>query len=93
MRKRALIRTTPPLQAAETWGSPSAQLPYQGQIWNYAAGPNYALSPDGKRFVVVGRGKESAEHNLNVVLNWTEELLRLAHGCAPAHVAVEGGEA
>ena len=50
---------------------------FQGEVWNDAAGPNYALSPDGKRFVVVERSKDSTENNVNVVLNWNQELLRL----------------
>ena len=45
---------------------------------NDAAGPNYTLSPDGKRFVVVERTKDSRENSINVVLNWNEELRRLS---------------
>jgi hypothetical protein len=38
--------------------------------------PNYDVSPDGQRFVMVK--EESGAGRLNVVLNWTEELKRLA---------------
>ena len=38
--------------------------------------PNYDVSPDGQRFVMVK--DESASGRLNVVLNWFEELKRLA---------------
>jgi Tol biopolymer transport system component len=37
--------------------------------------PNYDVSPDGQRFVMVK--DESGSGRLNVVLNWTEELKRL----------------
>jgi Tol biopolymer transport system component len=37
--------------------------------------PNYDVSPDGQRFVMVK--EESGAGRLNVVLNWTEELNRL----------------
>jgi serine/threonine protein kinase len=50
---------------------------YQGDIWNDAAGPNYALAPAGKRIVVVERGKDAEGANLKVVLNWDEELQAL----------------
>jgi serine/threonine-protein kinase len=38
--------------------------------------PNYDVSPDGQRFVMVK--DDSASGRLNVVMNWTEELKRLA---------------
>ena len=37
--------------------------------------PNYDVSPDGQRFVMVK--DDSASGRLNIVLNWTEELKRL----------------
>jgi hypothetical protein len=37
--------------------------------------PNYDVSPDGQRFVMVK--DEPGSDRLNVVLNWTEELKRL----------------
>ena len=81
--RRLIYESSDTLWAVDVENSPSfrlgkSHLLYQGQIWNEAAGPNYALSPDGKRFVVVERGKDSAETDVNVVLNWQEELLRLA---------------
>ena len=81
--RRLIYESSDTLWAVDVENSPSfrlgkSHLLYQGQIWNEAAGPNYALSPDGKRFVVVERSKDSAETDANVVLNWQEELLRLA---------------
>jgi hypothetical protein len=40
------------------------------------AHPNYDVSPDGQRFVMVK--DESGSGRLNVVLNWFDELTRLA---------------
>ena len=39
---------------------------------------NYDVSPDGERFVMIQRDQESAPRQLNVVLNWFDELERLA---------------
>ena len=35
---------------------------------------DYDATPDGKRFLVVKRGKEYLPTQINVVLNWAEEL-------------------
>jgi eukaryotic-like serine/threonine-protein kinase len=46
--------------------------------------PNYDVSPDGKRFLMVkGSEQESAATQLNVVLNWSDELRRLAPAGKP----------
>jgi serine/threonine-protein kinase len=50
---------------------------YQGDIWNDAAGPNYALAPVGKRIVVVERSKDAEGANIKIVLNWDQELQSL----------------
>jgi len=41
--------------------------------------PNYAVSPDGERFLMLKSAEqaEEAPTQINVVLNWTEELRRL----------------
>ncbi len=50
---------------------------FEGQ---YAPGnwyrPNYDISPDGQRFLMVER-QEQEQGQINVVLNWFEELKRL----------------
>ncbi len=39
---------------------------------------NYDVSPDGQRFVMVKEGdQESEPPQINVILNWFEELKRL----------------
>ena len=66
------IQTEPVLTA----GTP--QLLFEGQFPpNLAGNPNYDITPDGQRFVMVKEvGEDSSE--INVILNWTEELKRLA---------------
>jgi Tol biopolymer transport system component len=45
----------------------------------YAFEPNYDVGPDGQRFLMIkGSEQESAATQLNVVLNWSDELRRLA---------------
>jgi serine/threonine-protein kinase len=80
--RRLIYENSDTLWSVDVTGSPTfsvgkTHVLYQGEIWNDAAGPNYALSPDGKRIVVVERSKDAAESNINVILNWNEELLRL----------------
>jgi Tol biopolymer transport system component len=38
---------------------------------------SYGVSPDGKRFLMIQRDPASVPRQLNVILNWTEELKRL----------------
>ena len=38
---------------------------------------SYSVSPDGKRFFKIQRDPGSVPRQLNVILNWTEELKRL----------------
>jgi eukaryotic-like serine/threonine-protein kinase len=46
--------------------------------------PNYDISPDGQRFLMIEGGEqEPAATQLNVVLNWSEELRRLAPAGKP----------
>jgi len=42
-----------------------------------AGNPNWDISPDGRRFLMIKRGEESAPTRLHVVVNWFEELERL----------------
>ena len=39
--------------------------------------PNYDLSPDGQRFLMLAPVGTGGATQINVVLNWTEELKRL----------------
>jgi len=40
--------------------------------------PNYDISPDGQRFLMIKATEEEVVGQINVVLNWFEELKRLA---------------
>ena len=53
---------------------------FEGQYQpNPTMNPNYDVSPDGQRFLMVKPGPEQEQTptQINVVLNWTEELKRL----------------
>jgi len=39
--------------------------------------PKYDISPDGKRFLMMKEGTAQEQAQINVVLNWFEELKRL----------------
>ena len=50
----------------------------------FAFEPDYDVSPDGQRFLMIKAGEqESAATQLNVVLNWSDELRRLAPAAKP----------
>jgi serine/threonine-protein kinase len=66
------------MQSAFTFGKPRMLFegPYEPTPITY---PNYDVSPDGQRFLMlkpVGQ-ERTAPTQINVVLNWTEELKRL----------------
>ena len=71
------------MMAAEITTEPSfsagkPQMLFQGEYASVLVGvPNYDVAPDGQRFLMV-RGSEKAGPvtDINVVLNWTEELKR-----------------
>jgi hypothetical protein len=47
---------------------------YEKGLWPFVA--NYDVTLDGQRFVMLKAEQESAPAQLNVVLNWFEELTR-----------------
>ena len=57
-------------------GSPKAL--FEGQFLTAPDGnTNYDVAPDGQRFVMIKESEEPQEGQINVVLNWFEELKRL----------------
>jgi hypothetical protein len=55
---------------------------YETSIYPFE--PDYDVSPDGQRFLMIKAGEqESAATQLNVVLNWSDELRRLAPAGKP----------
>jgi hypothetical protein len=45
--------------------------------------PSYAVSPDGKRFLIIRRNQEAVSGGIDVTLNWFDELKRLVPTGAP----------
>jgi hypothetical protein len=42
-----------------------------------AASSNYDVTPDGQRFLMIQEERDARINQINVVLNWAEELKRL----------------
>ena len=51
----------------------------EGPLYGYRGRTNYAVMPDGQRLVAIRRGADGSQNavspQINVVLNWTQELL------------------
>jgi len=67
-----------PVQTQPTFKAERPRILFEGLYDNGVLTANYDVTPDGQRFVMI---KESAEQQeaaqINVVLNWFEELKRL----------------
>jgi eukaryotic-like serine/threonine-protein kinase len=51
---------------------------YEKSSFTFSFEPNYDVSPDGQRFLMIKASEqESAATQVNVVLNWSDELRRL----------------
>jgi eukaryotic-like serine/threonine-protein kinase len=48
---------------------------FENPAWGWQSGPNYDVTPDGKRIIGVELGEEIVSSPLHVVLNWESELL------------------
>ncbi len=76
----AVVETKPTFAAARP--KPLFEGHYETGIFSFQA--NYDVSPDGQRFLMIKPSEqESAATQLNVVLNWSEELRRLAPAGKP----------
>ena len=76
-------KTQPVAQSAPSSGQPrfsagAPQLLFEGPYdWGGPGTANYTVAPDGQRLVMVkAAGQEAAAAQINVVLNWFEELKR-----------------
>jgi hypothetical protein len=49
---------------------------FSGPYDRTAGRVNYDVSPDGRRFVMMEPGEEELTSQMNVVINWFEELKR-----------------
>ena len=69
-----------PIQTGPTFKAQTPRLLFEGAYSNgyldYAS--NYDVSPDGQRFVMVTEADRETSPQINIILNWTEELKRLA---------------
>ena len=74
------VQTGPPFSFGK-----SAPLPITGAIQNIGSPRNYDMTPDGKFIIILNaeqnQNTQSSTPQLNVVLNWVEELKRRV----PAH--------
>ncbi len=52
-------------------------LLFEREIGTGGGGRNWDIHPDGKRFVMI-KGGEKKPNRMNVVINWFEQLKRLA---------------
>ena len=50
---------------------------FRGRFQSYRCSANYDITPDGDRFIMIKPDEESEPTQINVVLNWFEELKRL----------------
>ncbi len=66
-----------PIQMEPTFRAEKPRLLAEGPLYYaFIPTPQYDISPDGKRFVMVKEGGYDLTQ-INVVLNWFEELERL----------------
>ena len=67
------IETDPSFSAA------NPEVMFEGDYYLAAGGPNYDVSPDGERFLMIRQVEDaSTTPQIIVVQNWFEELLRAA---------------
>jgi serine/threonine-protein kinase len=66
------VQTNPDFSA----GTPKVLFEEPYAMW-FGGGNNYDVTPDGQRLLMIRRDTESAPRQINVVLNWHEELKRL----------------
>ncbi len=60
-----------------TRGNP--EVVFEGNYYLAAGGPNYDVSPDGERFLMIKQVQSvSATPQIVIVQNWFEEVRRLA---------------
>jgi len=51
---------------------------FEGRYMREQFHQNYDVSPDGQGFLMVRPGQDAAASQINIVLNWSEELKRRA---------------
>ena len=68
-----------PVTTQPTFRAGTPTLLFEGQYHNDFnwSPPNYDVTPGGQRFLMIQPGEGEAATQINVVLNWFEELKRL----------------
>ena len=64
------------VQSEPAFTSGRPQLVFEGPYFLGTSVANYDISPDGQRFLMI-KEEEGQQDQINVVLNWFEELKRL----------------
>jgi len=65
-----------PVETEPSFRAATPRVLFEGPYYSVPGSANYDVSPDGQRFVMV-RSNETTSTQINVVLNWFEELKRL----------------
>ncbi|MEE9264628.1 MAG: protein kinase [Vicinamibacteria bacterium] len=67
-----------PITTQSGFSAGEPRLLFEGRFEHFERHPGYDVSLDGQRFLMIRTPPESAPRRLNVILNWFEELERLA---------------
>ena len=67
-----------PITTQSGFSAGEPRVLFEGRFEHVERHPGYDVSPDGKRFLMIRTPQESAPRQLNVILNWFQELERLA---------------
>jgi hypothetical protein len=69
------------VEAETSFAAAKPRLLFSGYLAGLPSLPKYAIAPDGQRFLMLKNSEtELAPAQLNVVLNWSEELRRQTGG-------------
>ena len=63
---------------SETFSAGNPQLLFDAPFYDGRVGYNWTIHPDGDRFLMFQEEEGASANHINVVLNWAEELKRLA---------------
>lgn len=64
------------ISAKEGFSAGNPRVLFESPGWAWMAGPQYDLTPDGKRIISVEVSKETIASPLHVVVNWKSELFQ-----------------
>ena len=64
------------IQTQPTFSAAKPEMLFEGNYWKWSPAPSYDITPDGQRFVMIKEGgpESEAPAQINIVLNWFEEL-------------------